>query len=178
MIERTSMGVGQVFDVNVVTDTGTIRGVVVGAKNLDAFDFSRHGHHHARNEVGLRIVIFADFPVGRTTTGIKVAQASAAQSPRTVAILENPLHHQFAAAIGIDGVLLVRFCDWQFVRHSVSGAGRGKHEHLASEFLHHLKQLDRLRRVVLVILERIRHRFPHVGVGSKMDHRAKPVLLE
>ena len=49
---------------------------------------------------------------------------------------------------------------------------------LQPDFLHHLEQLDGLGGVVLVVFERIGHRFADIGVGGEVDDRAESVLGE
>ena len=124
------------------------------------------------------MVVFADFPVGRAAAGVEIPQAGAAQAPGMAAIGKNPFHHQLAAAIGIDGILRVGFADRQFFRHAIGRAGGGENEHRAVEFLHHLEQLDRFRRVVLIVFQRIGDRFPDVSKRGKMNHRAEPMCFE
>jgi hypothetical protein len=73
--------------------------------------------------VSFRIVIFTDQAIHRATAGVEVTEAGTLQSPRGVAVREDFFHHQFALAVGVDGVLSVTLGDGEFVRHAVSRAG-------------------------------------------------------
>ena len=64
--------------------------------------------------------------------GIEVAEDHAGQSISTAEIAQQMLHHPLAAAIRIDRILAVCLCDWQFIRHAVSGTSGGKNKNLAT----------------------------------------------
>ncbi len=164
------MGFSQVFDVNVVADAGAVRGGVVGSVDLERPDFPCDSHQNPRDQVGFRIVILADPPVGRAAAGVEIAEAGGAEPPGVVAILENTLHHELAVTVRIDGVLRVGFINGDPHRCAIGGAGGGEDENFALVLLHDLEQGDGLGRVVPVIFQRICNRFTDVGEGREMHH--------
>jgi len=53
------MGIGEIGDVDVVTDTGAIWGVVVVTEDSDGGSFANGGIEHQGHQVCLGIVVFA-----------------------------------------------------------------------------------------------------------------------
>ena len=128
--------------------------------------------------MGLRIVILANEPVGRTSARIEVTKTRTAQTPGMIAVGKDPLDHQLAAAVGVDRILRVALGDRKFVGHAVCRAGRRKDKDLAIKLLHHLQKFHRFGGVVLIILEWIGHRLADIGECRKVHHRAKTMLGE
>src|SRR5215831_17367806 len=59
--ESQNMRVGEIEDVNVIANTGSIRCVVVGSVNFDVWFFTERHLQHSRNQMRLRSMVFAKF---------------------------------------------------------------------------------------------------------------------
>ena len=85
----------QIIDVNKVTNTSSIRGWIVIAKNFQLVDLALLGHEKPRNKVRLWIVTFPNFSVWIAASGIEISQNDKAQVVSLIKIDANFLHHQF-----------------------------------------------------------------------------------
>jgi len=72
--EGAQMGVGQVGDMDIVTDAGPVGGRVVGAVNRDQCLGVLRRPQQERDQVGLGGVVFADLPVRVRPGGVEIAQ--------------------------------------------------------------------------------------------------------
>ena len=74
-LERQNVGVGQVGDVDVVADAGTVRGRIVVAIDLDVRALAQGHLEHERDQVGLGPMVLADVAARVRAGGVEVAQA-------------------------------------------------------------------------------------------------------
>ena len=65
------MSLGQIEDMNVVANTGAVRGGVVGAEDLDPRAPVLRYLQHTGDEVGLRPMILPRTPVGSAPAALK-----------------------------------------------------------------------------------------------------------
>ena len=61
--QRRDVGGGEIGDMDIVADTGAIRGRVIGAENLQGRMGAEHGADRERDQMGLGIVILAQLAV-------------------------------------------------------------------------------------------------------------------
>ena len=73
-VEGEPVGVGEIGDVDVVADTGTIRRRVIGAENLHLRLLAEWHLEDVGDDVGFLPVMFAEFL--RAASGIKIAEAN------------------------------------------------------------------------------------------------------
>src|SRR5262249_25135606 len=108
--ESKNMRVGEIEDVNVIANTGSIRSVVVGAVDFDVRFCNERHLQHSRNEMRLRSMVFAKFL--RCTGGVEIAQANKFQPMNLVVPAQNFFEGEFGFAIGTDGTRLRCFVNW------------------------------------------------------------------
>src|SRR5262249_10137098 len=120
--QSQNMRVGEIEDVNVIANTGSIRRVVVGSVNFDLRFFTKRHLQHSRNEMRLRSMVFAKFH-GRAG-GIEVAQTNKFHAMNLVVPTQNLFEREFGFAVRINGTGLCGFVDWHAIRRTKDRAGR------------------------------------------------------
>ena len=118
---------------DVVADTSAVRGVVVGAEDIEFGRAAEHGVDSQRHQVGFRAVVLAEATGGVGAGGVEVAQAGDAQAVDPLGPGERAFEHPFALAIGRaggDGGVLVdqHAVGRHAVRRAEQGGGGGEHE--------------------------------------------------
>ena len=73
------MGIGQITDMDVIANAGAIRRVVVVAEDLQVGSMATHHVEHQRDQVGFRVVLFAEISVRISAGGVEVAEDHARQ---------------------------------------------------------------------------------------------------
>src|ERR1700687_1296799 len=81
-LEHQNMGAGQITHVNVIADTGAIRGGIVGAEDGDVFTLSERDLQRERNQVRLRHMVLSQIAGG--SRGIEIAETGVAQAVNAV----------------------------------------------------------------------------------------------
>lgn len=168
MGECEGVGGGEVVDVDVVSDAGAVGGGVVGAENGDSFDVTADGHEDAGDKVGFGVVVLADAAIKVTATSVEVAEEDRLEAKGGFAVAEDALEHEFAGAIGVDGILGVRLVHWHGNGVAIGGAGRGEDEAFAGVLLHGFEKGEGAGDVVAVVFEGGFDRFANVAVGGKV----------
>src|SRR4029453_6373336 len=125
--QRPKMRVSQVADVNVVPEAGAIGGRVILTEYFERRPAVR-GANGQRNQMDLRIVVFANLSARVGTRGVEVAQRDPLQSERALEMWQRPLDREFRFTVRVGGMLLERLDDWHRRRLTVNRAGRGEHE--------------------------------------------------
>ena len=123
MFERPHMGIRDIAHVNVVPHAAAVRRIIVVAVDTNRLPRPRGGKHQG-NEVGLRIVRFADFAVRIRPGGIEIAQCYPRQAASSIEIREHSLDEQLRGAIWIDRTLRMVLCNGNALGYAVGGAGR------------------------------------------------------
>ncbi len=169
IVERAQMRVREIVHVDVVADARAVRRIVIRAEDRDAGALALDGLQNDGNEVRLGIVILADETVLGRTGSVEIAQEDALEPVGALAILAHPLEHELGAAVGIDGILLLRLGNRHLRRLAVSGA-RGREDELLRAGQHHRAQKhQRLGDIVLIVLQRILHGLAHLDEGGEVD---------
>ena len=95
------MGVGQVFDVNIVADTRAILGGVVVTKDEDLVPMPQRHLQYQGNEVGFHLTVFAHRTVG--AGHIEIAQAGGTQPVGVRVGGDGIVDRKLAGPIGVGG---------------------------------------------------------------------------
>src|SRR5690242_1245139 len=103
------MRIGEVHDMDEVTQTGSVTGVPVGPEYLYLGAPTQGGIDQKRKNVLLRRVILAQASVRIGSRGIKIPQADALEAKRGVVVPQNPLEHQLRFAVRVRGFLRMIF---------------------------------------------------------------------
>src|SRR4051794_10095575 len=114
------MRLGEIDDMDVIANTGSIRRVVVGPVNLNARFFTERHLKHSWNEMRLRSMVLAE--VLRCAAGVEVAQTNKFHSMDFVVPAQNFLEHEFGFPVRTDGTRLRRFVNWQPIWWTKKGA--------------------------------------------------------
>jgi hypothetical protein len=165
------VGAGQVIDVHVVPQAGSVRGGVVGAEQLQVGPLADRHVDRDRDQVGLRVVVLANGAVLGGAGGVEVAEGRERQLLDMGQGAQRPLEVELGLPVGVDRRLGQILAHRQAVRDAEGGAGRGKHELGDAGLQHGVQQVQGGGGVVEVVLERVRDRLAHIAVGRKMhDH--------
>src|SRR4029453_2986536 len=138
--ESQNMRVGEIEDVNVIANTGSIWRVVVGSVNFDVRSFSESHLQHSWNEMRLRSMVFAK-SLG-CAGGIEVAQTNKFHPMNLVVPTKNFFESEFGFAGGTDGTRLRGFVDWQAIRRTKKGACRRKDDPPHTSRDHGIEQIQ------------------------------------
>src|SRR4029077_4070359 len=138
--ESQNMSVGEIEDVNVIANTGSIRRVVVGSVNFNVRSFTERHLQHSWNEVRFRSMVLAKF-LG-CAGGIEVAQTNKFHSMNFVVPAEHFFEHEFGFAVGTDGTRLRGFVDWQAIGRTKKSACRRKDDPPHTNRDHGIEQIQ------------------------------------
>ncbi len=160
---------GQIGDMNIIADAGSVRRRIVGAEHVELRPQAqrRLGRHFDQMRgVGGRLAGAA----ARIGAGdVEIAQDHVAQIVRAAGVAQHDFGHQLRPAVGRDrhGRRILRHRDRS--RIAVHRRGRGEDEMAHAAFDRAFDQRARVRRVVAVVAERIAHRIRHHDRGGEMD---------
>ena len=157
----------QVGDVNVVAHRRAVGSRVIAAEDRNVRPLTFRRCQHNRDQVGLRLVIFAERFGGAGS--VEITQRDELHPVGAVIAFKHALDEELRPAVRIDGVLRVLFVERHVLRLAVGGAGRREDELPHPGFLERAKQLDALLDVVLVITRRMFDRFANVSQGREVD---------
>src|SRR5215813_9352513 len=120
------MSAGEIADVDVVADAGTVGRVVVGAENGDVFALAASDLQDQGDEVRFRAMIFALLRSG--AGGVEIAEAGIAQFVDLVEPGKHLLYEELRFAVGVGGMERVGFLDRRAVGRAVKSGGGGEDE--------------------------------------------------
>src|ERR1700757_415250 len=133
------MRLGEIEDVNVIANTGSIRRVVVSSVNFDVWSFTKRHLQHSGNEMRLWSVVFAKF-LG-CAGGIEVAQTNKFDAMNLVVPAQNLFECEFGFAVRTDGARQRRFDDWHPIGRTENRARRRKDDPSDISRDHGIKQI-------------------------------------
>src|SRR5205823_11226683 len=102
-------------------DAGAVRGRVIGTVNLNVRPLPHQGPKHKRDQMGFRIVVFADGSIGAGAGGVEVAQGRITPTIGGRVVGQGPFHRQFSAPVRVDRSLRLVLGDGNFDGHAVGG---------------------------------------------------------
>src|SRR5438093_11660494 len=73
LLQSEQMSLGEIVDVNIVANAGAVRSWIIGAVNLDMRSPSQDGLQNERDQMGLRVVVFANGSIGAGAGGLEIA---------------------------------------------------------------------------------------------------------
>ena len=118
------VGLGEVVDVDIVTDTSAVRSGIVGAKNANWTGRTKSGAEQVGDEMGLGVVAFG-VAIPRAG-GVEITEDGVAESVNLAKPLEHDFGLQFGLAVGIHGEFGSVFADGNGLRKTEDGAGGGE----------------------------------------------------
>ena len=131
VVERLQVRLREVVYVDVIADAGAVRRCVIGAIDQELIEFTLCGFEGARDEVGGFLIGLTDAGARVGSGHVEVAQGDITKIPVGGGHLgEDPFHHDFGGAIGINGIERGGFDDRHHVRYAV-GCCRGRIDDVA-----------------------------------------------
>src|SRR6478735_5604157 len=155
LAESQNMRIGEIEDVDVIANTGSIRRVVVGSVNFDVRFFTERHLQHRRNEMRLRSMVLAKF-LG-CAGGVEVAQTNKFHSMNFVVPAQNFFKCEFGFAVGTDGTQLRGFINWQAIGRTKKSARRRKDDPTHPSRKHGIEQIQPIANIIPKIFRRVLH---------------------
>ena len=172
------MRCGKIGNMNVVADTGAIIGRVIGAENFDLATTSQRDVENRRHQVGLGIMILADFSVGVGAGGIEISQGDEAKIVCDGEIAQHPLDDELGEAIGVDRGGGFVFADWDAGGNAVDRTRARKDKTVRPVFEKRRKQRRTAGDIIAVVFSRIGDGLADIGISGKMQNGDRPVGFE
>ena len=108
-LQGEDVGIGEVLDVDVVSDAGAIRGGIVLAEDLDAGAEAEGDVKQERNEVGFGLMVFS--VAGNGSGDVEVAEGGVAKAVNLIHPAHHVLREELGLAVGVGGGELGVFKD-------------------------------------------------------------------
>src|SRR6267378_4135584 len=178
---RCEMATRQIDDMNVVTYPSTVTRGIVAAEHPKPVANARGNLSDIRHQVVRNALrVFTDQSARVSTRGIEVPQQGNAPSAGIGSreILQNPLDHQFRAAVRVGGSELRVFADRHRGGIAVDRRRRGEHQHSDSRLHHRAAQRQRALHVVVVVFDRFLNRFAHRLESGEVDYGIESMSRE
>ena len=176
------MGLGEVHDVDEVTQAGAVGGGIVVAEDGQALTLADGGLGDEGDEVvGNAAREFADEGARVRADGVEVAQEDALDGAvgGFHGVLEDVLAHGLGVAVRRDGRLAgCLLGHGHLVRLAVHGGGGGEQDVEVSFLLGGLQHVHEAQEVVLVVHEGLLHGFAHGLVGGEVDDGVDGIVPE
>lgn len=148
---------GEVLNVDVVANAGSVRGGVVVTEDLEAtLAVLADGHLSEEGEKvsGLATRVLTDLSRFVGTGGVEVSQTDGAELGVGIANIANDdLAHPLGAAVDRLGCKAGRLGDGHLGRRTVDGSRGRVDESVASVVMHHLEQVDETSDVDMVVVD-------------------------
>jgi len=164
------MGVCEIVHVNVVTDAGAVGCGVIGAVNEQFGEFSPGCFQSPGNEVGGFLVGLANAALWIRAGNVEIAQGDVAEVIGLGHIPKDSFHHNLGGSVGVDGIEGGPFIHGHLFRDTVNGGGRGVNEVLDTVLHHGFQQIDRVYKIVAVVLQGLPNGLLHLDGGGKVHN--------
>lgn len=154
--ESEDMGLGQIDDVNIITDAGAIGCGIIGAVNVTLFGLTERHFENVRDEMGFDAMIFAEFFTG--SGGVEIAEGDEFEAVDLVIPVQHLLEHELGFAVRIDGTLGQILGHWHAVRRiPVGGAGGAEDELFHLHFDGGVQEFQAVADIIVKIFAGIGH---------------------
>lgn len=172
------VSVGEIGDVDVIADAGAVFRRVIRAEDGDMVAYALRRFQNERDEMRLRIVIFADGAALCRPGRIEIAERDVAKAVSGGEIGEHMLNDEFRAAVDIGRTVREIFFNRRFLRLPVHGGGGGEDDFGNARFLQSEQKVERAFHIVFVIFGRVFHRFADKRRRGEMDDAGNIVATE
>ena len=162
----------QVYYVNIVTYTCSIRGIIVISEDTDTFQFSDGNLCHIRKQVvrdSLRIL--SDTSTFMCSYRVEIAKKNNIHIWIGLLYIRHYLlQHGLSLSIRVGRVLLRAFLtDRNLQRITIYGSRRTEDNIFASMFSHGVTEKQGSGHIIVIILNRFRHGFSYCFISCKMN---------
>src|SRR5260370_5636783 len=175
-LKRADMGIGDIEDVDVIADAGSVGRGVVSTKDIDVRQCTSGGIKNARNEMSFHAMMFAALLGGAGS--VEIAEADVIESSVELVIGENLFERKLGFSVLIDRRFPMVFGNGNDFRLTVSGSsGRG------NEFFHavardRIEQIHAASHVGGIENTGLANGFGHESFGDEVHHGVNLVLPE
>ena len=138
--EGADVGIGDVQNVDIVTDASSVRRGVVRAENFELRNDAESGVEDFRNEMGFDTMAFAALHGG--ASGVEIAESGVMESVVGAIVGEDFFEAELGFAVGVDGIFGMIFGDGDGVRFAVGGSRRGKDYFFHAVASHGVQEID------------------------------------
>src|SRR5215472_16593449 len=120
-LQCTDVGMGDIQDMDVVTQARAVGSIVVISVNGEILPLTGSGLEQQRNDVRFRMMALAKRR--RRAGSVEIAKGDHAPTIRSRIPLQNALQHQLSFPVGIHGILGAVFIDGNGLRCAVHSRG-------------------------------------------------------
>lgn len=171
MLQGTDVSVGEVGDVDVISQAGAIRRRVIVAEDLKLGAICCRRSKSEWDQVRFGVVEFADLSAVVGSGGIEVAQAGRPQAVSSVVGFERVFKKQFGGTVGVNWLARRLLRDGNTLGSSVDGA-RGRKDKMAhTRISGGIEQGEGIGDIVPEIFARVGNGFSDVGVSGEVHDR-------
>ena len=174
------MCVGQVGDVDVVANAGSVGRGVVFAVNANGRSASEGHVQNQRDEVGFRLVGFtagdAVWPLGRPSH-VEIAQRGVVQAVNAVEPGEHMFNQQLGFAVSVGGLKARIFLNRHALRFTINRSGGGKDEPARSVGKHSFKEGEGGGGVIAEVDFGLDHGFAGFDESGEVEHPVEGTAL-
>jgi len=174
--EGGEVGFGEVGDVDVVANAGSVRGRVVVSEDGEGRPESHGGEDGEGDEVLFGFVVFAEVAVGVGPGCVEVPEGDGFDSVGLGVAVEEPLDDEFGFAVGAFGACGVAFGDGDAVRLAIDGRAAAEDD-LFELVFGEVEELDGAVDVVPVVLVGVLDALPDAD-GAREEHEVGGPVVE
>jgi hypothetical protein len=152
------MGRGQILDMDIIPDSGTIGSGIIGTENGNLRAFSQGRLATDLDKVGR---LFDTLPHTRQGVGsgnVKIAKRDIAEAMGQGHVPQHPFAHQLGGTVRVDGQGWRIFRCATCFRHTVHGRGTGKDKLLDTGPHARLEETKGIAGIISIIIKRQTHR--------------------
>src|SRR5260370_23542580 len=126
LLESAEVGMGNIEDVDVIADAGSVGRGVVRAEDIGVRQAAGGGIEDAGNDVSFDAMMLAAFLGG--SSGVEIAEGDVVESGIELVIGENLFEYELGFSVGVDGRLAMVFGNRNDFGFAISGGGGRKNE--------------------------------------------------
>src|SRR6266849_9663621 len=170
------MGIGDIEDVDVIADAGSVWCRVVRAEDIDIGQSAAGGIENPRDEMRFHAMMLAAFPGG--SGSVEVAEGHILESGVGLVIRQDLFEHELGFSVRIDGRFAMVFGDGNSFGFAVGGGGGRKNEFFYAVARDGIKQIHTTGHVRGVENTGLANGFSDEGLGGEVHHGVNLVLSE
>src|SRR5713226_6296353 len=175
-LESAEVGIGDVEDVNVIADAGSVRCGIVGAEDIDMGNSAAGGIENAGNDVSLHTMMLAAFLGG--SGSVEIAEGHVVEPGIGLVIPENLFENEFGFSVRVDGRFPMVFGNGNDFRFAVRGSGGREDEFFYAVAGDGIEQIHTAGHIGGVENTWFADGFGHESLGGEVHHGVDFVLSE
>jgi hypothetical protein len=152
------MGRGQILDMDIIPDSGTIGGGIIGTENGNRRAFAQGRLATDLDKVGRLLDTLPHTCQGVGSGNVKIAKRDIAEAMGQGHVPQHPFAHKLGGTVGVYGQGWRIFRGTAALRHTVHGRGTGKDKLLNTGPHARLEETKGIAGIVSIIVERQTYR--------------------